>query len=198
MSAPAWLTTLPDDHLADGDLVVRAWRPGDAPWLLTAVLESIEELRPWLPWAHRGYGPEEAAEFIDHAVGARGRGGDLLYAVLEGDELVGAVGLHAGHEPARLEIGYWLHSARTGRGLATRSVRLLAAAALRLPEVTCLEIRHDRANVPSGRIPQRLGFERVAVRSRPPRAPGETELEHVWHLTDPARLVERHPGPPPA
>src|SRR3712207_6606144 len=33
-------------------LVVRIARPGDGPGVNAAIVESIEELKPWMPWAH--------------------------------------------------------------------------------------------------------------------------------------------------
>jgi ribosomal-protein-serine acetyltransferase len=84
-----------------------------------------------------------------------------------------------------------VHTAHTGRGLATRSVRLLGAEAVHLGEVDCLEIRHDRANERSGRIPKRLGFAYAGERRKAPQAPGETNTELLWRLwcTDEARRV---------
>lgn len=198
MSASTWLASPPDDHLEHGGLVLRAWRFGDGPGLLAAVLESIEELHPWMPWARRDYGPLDAEAFIEHAIRARRDGSGFLYAIIEHDDLAGAIGLHRRDDPPRLEIGYWVHTAHAGRGLATRSVRLLAGAALRLPEVTCLEIRHDRANTRSGNVPRRVGFAMIRDQARQPTAPGETGREYVWRLTDAADITVGSSPPPRA
>ena len=34
-------------------LTIRAPRPADAPEIVTAVNESLAELRPWMPWAQK-------------------------------------------------------------------------------------------------------------------------------------------------
>lgn len=197
MDAPARLAARPADHLEAGDLVLRAWRPEDGPALLEAVLESLEELHPWMPWAHRAYGPEDAQGFIEEAVRARATGAAFPYAVVSAGVLAGACGLHPREDPPRLEIGYWTHSAMTGRGLATRSAAALATEALARPEVACVEIRHDRENRRSAHVPRRLGFEHVARRAREPRAPGESDTEWVWRLAHPPRVdVGPLPRPP--
>jgi ribosomal-protein-serine acetyltransferase len=176
------LSRLPADLLEEDGLTLRALRADDGPALMTAVLESLEELRPWLPWAHRAYGPEDTAAFLDQMTCARERGTDFAYAIVEGKDLAGVIGLHLRDDPRRLEIGYWVHTAHAGRGLATRSVRLLGAEAVHLGEVDCLEIRHDRANERSGRIPERLGFTYAGQRRKTPQAPGETSIELLWRL----------------
>lgn len=194
------LSRPPASHLEETDLTLRAWRAADGPALLTAVLESLEELRPWLAWAHRDYGPEDAAEFLDQTTCARQRGTDFGYAIVEDHVLAGAIGLHLRDHPRRLEIGYWVHSAHTGRGLATRSVRLLGAEAVSLGEVDCLEVRHDRANDRSGRIPRRLGFTFAGERRRQPRAPAETGIERIWRMwctADARRALAAPAGPTP-
>ena len=185
------LSRLPANLLEEGDLTLRAWRPEDGPALLTTVLESLEELHPWMPWAHRAYGPEDAATFLDQMTFAREHGTDFGYAIVDDGDLAGAIGLHLRDDPRRLEIGYWVHTAHVGRGLATRSVRLLGAEAVDLGEVDCLEIRHDRANERSGGIPRRLGFAYAGRRRKAPQAPGETGTELLWRLwcTDDARRV---------
>jgi len=41
-------------------LLIRAPRPGDGPELRAAIADSIEQLRPWMPWAKEIPTPEEA------------------------------------------------------------------------------------------------------------------------------------------
>ena len=42
---------------------------------------------------------------------------------------------------------------------------------------------HDRANVASGGVPAKLGFEHVRDAPQAPEAPGEEGVERVWRLT---------------
>lgn len=183
--APASLTTRPAEHLAADDLVVRAWRPEDGPALLAAVLESLPELGPWMAWAHPAYGPEDAAAFLDHAARSWAAGTEFHYAVVVEGTLAGSCGLRPRSDPPRLELGYWIHSAMTGRGLATRAAAGAATEGLAPPEVGCVEIRHDRANRRSADVARRLGAAHVATRDREPTAPGESDTEWVWQLTRP-------------
>jgi hypothetical protein len=91
-----------------------------------------------------------------------------------------------------LEIGYWLHPAFRGHGLATRAARLLTEAALAVPGVRAVEIRHDKANAASSAVPRRLGYTLVgeAPNRAPPPADSGTDL--VWRRTPvPQNLVLR-------
>ncbi len=40
-------------------LVLRCWNPTDAPLLKAAIDESLDELRPWMPWARNEPGPDQ-------------------------------------------------------------------------------------------------------------------------------------------
>jgi ribosomal-protein-serine acetyltransferase len=87
--------------------------------------------------------------------------------------------------PGGLEIGYWLHAASTGRGLATAAVAALVGQAFALPDIERVEIVHDQANIASGAIPRRLGFTEIQ------RAPGRKVRSH------PARSASRWSGGSP-
>ena len=79
-------------------------------------------------------------------------------------------------------VGYWVHPAFTGRGFATRAAQALTTLGLSLPGVTHIEIHHDKANVASGRVPFKLGFEMVGEQAVKAAAPGETGLSCVWRV----------------
>ncbi|MFF1482503.1 GNAT family N-acetyltransferase [Streptomyces sp. NPDC058301] len=86
--------------------------------------------------------------------------------------------------PGGLEIGYWIHPAWTGQGLATMAAAALLREAFRLPGVELVEIHQDEANKASGAVPRRLGFTEIGrqPRSEEPTAPGEVGVEVIWRL----------------
>jgi ribosomal-protein-serine acetyltransferase len=175
---------LPERIEGDG-LLLRRWRVEDAELLGRAVAESVEHLRPWMPWA--------AEEPL--TIAARRQliaswerdwegGGDVVLGVFSAAEVAGGTGLHRRRGPGALEIGYWLHPAFVGRGIATATARLLTSTALALPGIDRVEIWHEIANHRSGAVPRRLGFELV----------GEVDGDRVWRTTREAwRLVSSRP-----
>src|SRR2546421_13048973 len=51
-------------ELADGEIIVRPYRPEDIPALFEAARASIPELSEWMPWGHPNYSIEETKRFI--------------------------------------------------------------------------------------------------------------------------------------
>ena len=77
---------------------------------------------------------------------------------------MGSAGLHNRVGEGGLEIGYWVRSGWTGRGIAADATAALTHAALALPGIDRVEICHDAANVASERIPAKLGYARAGER----------------------------------
>ncbi len=164
-------------------MTLRRWRETDATALYRVVQESLEHLRPWMAWVADGYPPAAAAEFVAGAAEEWARGTTYNYAIYVQGRLAGAARLMARIGPDGLEIGYWLHPAYLGRGVATRAVGLLAEEAFRVG-VKRVEIVTDVANFRSAAIPRRLGFTEVERRSpQEPITPGEDGVDIVWRLT---------------
>jgi RimJ/RimL family protein N-acetyltransferase len=177
--------TNPPDSLSHGQVSLRRWRPDDAAALRSAVTESLEELRQWMPWAD-GYDADRATFYLSDCDAQWEAGRAYNYAITVGETIVGSAGLHRRIGEGGLEIGYWVHSAWTGRGIATDAAAALTRAALSLPEVSRVEIYHDAANAASGRIPAKLGYTRLG--ERPTRdlwapASAETGTDVVWQIT---------------
>jgi ribosomal-protein-serine acetyltransferase len=170
-------------QLGSGEVTLRRWRDTDVSALHQVVQESLDHLRPWMAWVANGYSLEDAADFVAATQDDWARGAAFNYAIFVQGRLAGAGNLMARIGPGGLEIGYWLHPAHVGRGVATRTASLLATEAFR-NGVNRVEIVTDVANLRSAAIPKRLGF--VEVERRPPQEPvtsGEDGLDIVWRLT---------------
>jgi ribosomal-protein-serine acetyltransferase len=176
-------TRLPERIEGEG-LVLRRWLVEDAELQERAVSESLEHLRPWMPFIAEEPKPlEQRRRMIAAWERDWAAGGDVYLAVVLEDRIAGSTGLHRRRGPHALEIGYWTHPAFLRRGIATRVARLLTDTALALEGIDRVEIRHDRANVASSRVPRRLGFALIGEAERPPAAPAETGVDFVWEMT---------------
>jgi RimJ/RimL family protein N-acetyltransferase len=172
---------------------LRQWRLEDADAQARAIEESLDHLRPWMAWAAEWpKSPEEQLETLREWERRRLAGEDEFLAVWLDGELVGSCGLHRRIGPGGAEIGYWIHVGHLRRGLATDVARQLVERAFADPAIERVEIHHDRANLASGGVPPKLGFEHVGDTPRAPVAPAEEGVERVWRLTRAA-----HEGPPP-
>jgi ribosomal-protein-serine acetyltransferase len=172
------------ERIEDGELLLRRWRVEDAELQAAAVLESIEHLRPWMPWA-AGEPQSLAARRATIAGWVRDweAGGDVYLAIVVGGRVAGGTGLHRRGGPGVLEIGYWLHPDFVGRGVATRTARLLTDAAFALDGIDRVQIRHDHANARSGAVPARLGFSVLRDAPNPAPAPGDVGTDRTWSVT---------------
>src|SRR5712691_4555251 len=175
----------PREILTHGPVTLRRWQAGDADRLCLAVIESLDQLRPWMPWA-AGYGPDSAAEFLRQSEQDWETGKAFNYAItVPGSEVAGGCGLMAKAGQRGLEIGYWVHSGHARRGLATAAAAALTAQGLALSGIDWIEIVHDEGNAASGRIPRKLGFIEVERRAHPPEQPDAAAgaIDVVWRLT---------------
>ena len=172
----------PDAVIEYGPVTLRRFRADDLDILFQAVTESLDHLRPWLPWA-ADYTRPSAAEYLAHSVRSWADGSEYNYAIITDGALAGAVSLIARIGPGGLEIGYWVHRAYTRRGLATAASAALTEQAFRLPDVDRVEIVHDELNTASGGVPRKLGFTQVERRPLELRPPAGNGVGVVWRLT---------------
>ena len=171
----------PDELIGLGPVTLRRYREDDADAVFAAVTESLDHLRPWMPWAAR-YTRQSAAEYLDGSIRSWEDGTEYNYAILAEGALAGSAGLMARVGPGGLEIGYWVHRDWTGRGLATAAAAALVGQAFRLPGVERVVIMHDELNVASGKIPRKLGFTEIERRPLDPPAAAGTGFGVVWRL----------------
>jgi ribosomal-protein-serine acetyltransferase len=174
----------PDEMLVHGPATLRRWQPDDAGAAYAAVMESLDHLRPWMPWA-AAYTPEAAAEFVAACGWDWESGAAYNYAIIADGEIAGSCGLMARIGRGGLEIGYWVHQAHVRRGLATAAAAALTDEAFRLPGIDRVEIIHDELNVASAGVPRKLGFVRAGQRVLDPPPAAGTGVGIVWRLTRP-------------
>lgn len=180
----AWLRGAPPGCINGQTVTLRRWTDDDLEPSLAAIRESIDALTHWMSWAS-DYDREVARSFLARSEAGWDARTTFSYAIRTAtadDQVIGSIGLHARIGTGGLEIGYWVRTGATRRGHATRAAALVTDAALRIDGVTHTEIRHDRANRISGRIPRRLGYRHVETVSRERDAPGESGTALHWRM----------------
>jgi RimJ/RimL family protein N-acetyltransferase len=171
------------DLLPAGSVELRRWRPTFAEALTEAVAATLTELRPWMPWAQEPPTVPGILQVLTQGDADFEAGREWQFVVAEpgSDRILGATGLHLRGPPDRVEIGYWIRTDATHRGLATAASRALTAAAFaHLPSVAIVEIRMDSFNRRSAAVPPRLGFRLDYEVDQPIEAPGQSGRRLVW------------------
>jgi ribosomal-protein-serine acetyltransferase len=143
--------------LAD-DLHLRPLEESDADELYALVESDRAHLARWMPWAQ-----SQSREGIDEFIrGTRKQlsDGDLFQvAIVSEAAIAGVAGFHGIDRRNRsTSIGYWLAERYEGRGIMTRTVRVLVDHALGAAGLHRVEIRVAPGNTRSRAIPMRLGF----------------------------------------
>jgi RimJ/RimL family protein N-acetyltransferase len=147
------------------EIEIRFYEERDASALYEAARESIGEVHPWLPWCHPDYTLQEAEEWIATHAEGRASGTHYQFAIVEREErFLGGCGLSEVNTVHRLaNLGYWVRSSATGRGVAPAAVRALVDWAFRETEIIRLEIVAAVDNRRSQRVALKAGALREGV-----------------------------------
>lgn len=147
---------VPDPPLSDGVVTLRLPEERDLP----AIERGITD-----PDVIRWIGPYEdtARQALDrnHALWNDGSGATFSICDPSGD-CVGHIWFNI-NGSSQAEVGYWLLPEARGRGLATRSVRLISRWALRDLGLARLSLMTEPGNERSQRVAERSGFVREGV-----------------------------------
>ncbi len=177
---------VPSSAIEVDGFVVRRLTVHDAAPLAKAISESFDHLVPWMPWAT----PEATTERFQRRrlrgpSGSWEADGDYSYGILlpQSITVIGAIGLHRRIGPKALEIGYWVHVAHTGKGVATAAARAISSACFDMQDITHVEIHCDGANHASAAVPRKLGFHLVGEVAHIPEAPAEEGRRLMWRIT---------------
>lgn len=145
---------------------LRRWRAADAPELLNLALESAAEIGPRMMWTDTVTDLAGAGNFIGERLRQwdDGEGYALVAERRDTGRLIGggAVG-HINRQHRVANLGYFVRTSETGRGLAAEIGRLLAAFAFGDLWIQRLEILIEPDNAASLRVAEKLGAVREGV-----------------------------------
>ena len=150
-------------------LTICAPRPGHAPEIVQAVTESLDELRPWMPWANQAPTLEATEDRLRRAMARWITREDLLlHLYLRGTStFVGGSGLHRfDWNVRRFEIGYWVRTKFAGHGYISEAVNGITAFAFTHLKANRVEIHCDSRNARSAAVAKRCGFKMEGVLRR--------------------------------
>ena len=153
-------------ELTDGNIIVRPYRPDDIPALFEAARSSIPELSVWMPWCHPDYSIEETKSFILSRPEQWAKDAEYGFGVFsrEDGRFLGGVGvnfINRVHHMANL--GYWVRSSETGRGVAARASRLVAQFGFEQLALQRIEILAATGNMASQRVAEKAGAIKEGV-----------------------------------
>jgi RimJ/RimL family protein N-acetyltransferase len=151
----------PDPTLTVDELVLRPWRPSDAPAVFDVCQD--EEIARWVT-IPQPFTAADADAFIETALAMWRDGTGAPFAIVDAatGRLLGAV-TRFGPDGHQATFGLWLAPEARGRGVGARALRAVAdwtfatTAAIRLDAFIMV------GNEPSLRMVERAGFQREGV-----------------------------------
>lgn len=149
------------DSFESERLTIRAPRPGDGKVVNEAILETIEDLRIWMPWALNTPTVEDSELVARNGYVKWLKREDLLMFLFlkETNTFVGGSGLHRiDWSVPKFEIGYWCRKKFQGQGYVTEAVAAISKFAFEVLAARRVEIRMDEYNIKSKNVAERLGF----------------------------------------
>jgi RimJ/RimL family protein N-acetyltransferase len=191
--------TFPPERIDVDEFHLRRYTLADVESMHEAIKASFAEIHPWMPWCVEPVKIEDQREFVEGTFPKWMTGEAFNYAIFDSDEAetqaqartrtqaqprtrtqIGALSLMDRLGPGGLEIGYWLRTDATGRGVMTRAVGRLTEVGLALPGIERIEIHCDEANVRSAAVPRRLGYRLDRIEDDTVEAPGDTGRSMFW------------------
>ncbi len=145
---------------------IRPYREEDIDALFIAARESINEVYPWLSWCHPGYSIDDSISWV------RSRGSEwaseteysFVITDVRGDNFLGGVGIN---EINRIHnfgnLGYWVRSGATRRGIATSATILTARFGFEQLRLKRIEIIAAVDNRASQRVAEKAGAKKEGI-----------------------------------
>nr|WP_090885755.1 GNAT family N-acetyltransferase [Evansella caseinilytica] len=154
------LLDLPTEFYSER-LFIRMPKPGDGNIVYEAISASIQELKPWMPFAYKGQTEEETESNLREAQANFLLRKELRLLVFhkETGEFIASSGLHhIDWRVPKFEIGYWIDKRHSGNGYITEAVQRITEFAFEELQARRVEICCDERNKNSRAVAERLGF----------------------------------------
>jgi ribosomal-protein-serine acetyltransferase len=146
---------------------LRTFKNSDAPEFARAVLESLDTLSPWMPWAHANYSTQDALDWFAMCQAAEAEGSAYEFGIFSNDgaRLLGGCGLNQfNRQHSFCNLGYWVRQTNQRQGVATACVDVLSQLAFQTYDFHRVEIVAVTENEASAKVALKAGaaFECIA------------------------------------
>ncbi|WP_051359896.1 GNAT family N-acetyltransferase [Adhaeribacter aquaticus] len=147
-------------------IAIRRFQEADIPRLYEAVIQSVQEIKPWLFWSHEDYSLAESQAFVKAQEEAwkEGQAYNFVITDTETEEFLGSVGLGLINRREQVaNLGYWVHSNFTKSGIASTATRLAAQFGLQALGLERIEIVAATDNKASCRVAEKAGAKKECL-----------------------------------
>ena len=152
--------------LTNGVITLRPYQSTDIEPCFESVLESINELSPWMWWCHSAYSIEDTRIWIETRPDAWENGTEYSFAIIDSKDqsFLGGCGLNNINITDRFaNFGYWVRTSQSRQGVATAATLLVAQFAFKKLGLNRLEIVVATENKGSQRVAEKVGALREGI-----------------------------------
>jgi len=147
-----------------GDFSLKLLSVRDAQKMFEAIQDNRETLKLWLGWVENVKTKNDCIVFIEECLRNFKKMTELTMGIWMKDNFVGCVGLNLiNTEHKRSNMGFWLSEKYHGKGIMTKSCRMIINYAFEVMQMERIEILCATKNFKSRAVPQRLNFTQEGV-----------------------------------
>ena len=158
-------------------LLLRQLDVTQADKLFELIEQDREYLKKWLPWPDFTHSAEDSKTYIESVIQKRKNGEEYGFGVELDGNLVGHIGLMHLKDDKEPEIGYWVASNTTGKGITTKATIALTQFGLDKLKLKKIIIRAHTDNFGSNKVAEKSGYK-LSCQTK-----GEDGPLNVWELT---------------
>ncbi len=140
-------------------LLIRRYELADEQSLYKAARSSISEVFEFLPWCHPDYTIEDSRSWLKTILPNWRQGSAYSFGIFnrENKELVGGCGINQIDEHPIGNLGYWITTAHTRKGMASEASRALAHFGIEHLHLQRIEIIMSAENPGSRAVAESVG-----------------------------------------
>ncbi len=148
----------------DQNIELRLYEPSDAEELSALIEENFNHLKKWSAWLKADRSIENTHNFIERNRKQFADGEGFAVGIWFAGEMAGQIEYnYIDRVNRKTEIGFWLGESFQGKGLVTRSCRVLINYAFDELRLNRVEMRCGSENTKSRRIAEKLGFQEEGI-----------------------------------
>jgi ribosomal-protein-serine acetyltransferase len=154
------MLAVPESISDGGRIALLPVTPEQTQALYEAIVDSRNDLAPWMEWLHPDYSISDTEQWVAHCRKAWEEDTMFAFNIVENrtHQMLGGCSVAITSKPYRNgAIGYWVRSSRTKQGFATEAAGLLAQFGFAHLGLIRLEIITAADNLASQRVAEKAG-----------------------------------------
>jgi ribosomal-protein-serine acetyltransferase len=178
------MLAIPESISDGGRIALVPVEPSQTQPLYEAIMESRDELAPWMEWMHPEYSIAETEQWVAQCRKAWEEDSMFGFTIFENQTGQTLGGCSIVNRPVHRNgmLGYWIRTSRTKQGLATEAAALLARFGFTQLGLIRIEIIAATGNIASQRVAEKAGALREGLLRNRLLIRGKTFDAYVFSL----------------